>query len=60
MRYKCESCGHEFEEDEMITVQECVGEFWGVPAYESWGACPRCKSTDIYEVEEDEEDEEDD
>lgn len=55
-RYKCESCGREFDGDEMATVQEHVGDFWGAPAYESWGACPDCKSTDIYELEEDEED----
>ncbi len=44
----CE-CGRIFDIDEARTVRECVGEFWGAPAYERWLACPRCKSTDIEE-----------
>jgi hypothetical protein len=53
--WKCEDCGIEFEEEDMGTYQECVGEFWGFPAYESFDCCPNCSSTDIYEMVDDEE-----
>lgn len=49
--FKCEDCGATFEE--VSTYQECVGEYWGAPAYETFGCCPRCKSTEFEEVSED-------
>lgn len=47
-KYKCNECGNEFDEPDTYT--ECMGEFWGVPAYEEFGCCPRCKSDDYEEV----------
>lgn len=40
MSYYCESCGRIFEEPCEYT--ECVGEFWGAPAYQSYAECPYC------------------
>lgn len=45
--WKCHECGEEFDEPKYY--QECVGEFWGAPAYETWVICPHCKSEDIEE-----------
>jgi len=52
--YKCECCGEIFEEPKY--VQECMGEFWGTPAFETWAVCPYCEG----EFEEYEEEEEED
>lgn len=46
--YKCNDCGAEFDEPE--SYSECVGEFWGMPAYEEFGQCPMCKSDDYDEI----------
>ena len=54
--YKCEECGNVFDEPKM--VQECVGEFWGTPAYETWAVCPDCGSDEIEDYEDNEIDEE--
>lgn len=53
---KCNYCGHTFEVEDLHMVQECVGEFWGSPAWETWYYCPYCDSDDYEEC--DEEDEE--
>ena len=45
----CEDCGRVFNEDELETTYENVGEFWGTPAYESYVTCPYCKSTYVSE-----------
>ena len=37
-------CQTVFDEDELRIVRECVGEFWGVPAYQEYGTCPCCES----------------
>ena len=47
--YRCLDCGAIFKVEDSLTVEECVGEFWGQPAYERWAACPHCKSTDLEE-----------
>lgn len=47
--YKCNDCGAMF--DEPATYRECVGEFWGTPAFEEFGSCPVCESEDYEEVE---------
>lgn len=52
---KCNDCGRKF--DEPATYSECVGEFWGTPAYENWAICPYCKSDEIEEYDEKEDDE---
>lgn len=49
---KCRNCGAIFPVDDRLIVKECVGEFWGAPAYESWDACPVCKDTDIEDYDE--------
>lgn len=56
MQYKCNSCGHIFDEDEIYYSKESRGEFWGAPAYETVACCPNCMDCDFDEY--DEEDEE--
>ena len=51
MKFECAECGAIFDAEERATIKECVGEFWGAPAYEYWNACPYCKSTEIMEYE---------
>lgn len=46
--WKCEDCGKTFEDPRYY--DECVGEYWGAPAYETWAICPYCESTEIEEV----------
>jgi RecJ-like exonuclease len=43
--YKCDDCGHIFEDGEEQIVRENHGECFGFPAYESYGACPMCGGT---------------
>ena len=40
LKYYCTSCGEIFDEPE--TYSECVGEFWGAPAYQDFAECPYC------------------
>ena len=40
MKYYCTDCGRVF--DEPYSFTECVGEFWGAPAYQSFSECPFC------------------
>ena len=53
----CGDCGEIFDEEDAGCVHECVGEFWGSPAYQSYPVCPSCGSDNIgeYEPEDDEE-----
>ena len=46
--FYCNDCGAEFEEP--ATQYENQGEFWGAPAWEAFGACPCCGSTDYDEM----------
>ena len=46
--FYCFDCGAEFEEP--ATQYENQGEFWGAPAWEAFGACPECGSTEIDEM----------
>lgn len=55
--WKC-SCGCIFTDDEAGTYQECVGEFWGAPAYETFMCCPSCGGDEFDEYYEEEEEEE--
>lgn len=32
------------------TYEECVGEYWGIPAFERFPCCPFCKGTDIEDI----------
>jgi len=43
-KLKCCECGLVFNEGEAETRSECVGEFWGAPAYKNYNICPRCRS----------------
>ena len=40
--YKCNDCGHIFEDGEFIVKSEYVGECWGTPAYDERSYCPSC------------------
>ena len=42
LMYKCESCGHLFEEGEQTVWEERHG--LDTPPYEQWSGCPICKS----------------
>lgn len=42
MMFKCDDCGHIFEEGEQAVWEESRGEFWGVPCYEKVSGCPIC------------------
>ena len=43
--YICNDCGSEFEDPKL--ERERLGEYWGAPAWETWGVCPSCGSTEI-------------
>ena len=57
--YRCEDCGAIFDEDEIDSRSEYVGEFWGTPAYQTFNYCPECGSDCIreYDPREDEDEE---
>ena len=48
--YKCDDCGHLFEDGEQATWKEYRGEYWGTDAYEEMCGCPICKG-DFTEIE---------
>ena len=58
MRYYCNNCGRFIEEEDLDTREECVGEFWGRPAYEKFDVCPHCGSDEVIPEEESEEEDE--
>lgn len=43
MTYKCNECGHVFEDSEVGRYEENMGECFGVSAYQSFDCCPVCK-----------------
>ena len=45
--YRCLCCGSIFDEREAKIVEEYMGECHGVPAYESFDACPYCFDTSL-------------
>lgn len=45
MMYKCNDCGHLFEDGEEAVWTENRGEFWGFPSYETIIGCPICKGS---------------
>lgn len=51
---KCEKCKKIFDDSEMIKKEAYVGEFWGMPAYDSYYVCPYCKSDELIDYEEEE------
>lgn len=40
--YKCNECGHIFEDGEFYVQSEYMGECWGTPAYDTFRYCPSC------------------
>ena len=40
--YKCNDCGHIFEDGEFVVKSEYMGECWGIPAYDEFCYCPSC------------------
>lgn len=48
---RCVNCGESFDDEEIHTRSECVGEFWGSPAYMNVSVCPSCGSDDLEELE---------
>lgn len=54
--YICNDCGAIF--DEPREIKECMGEFWGAPAYDTTACCPACGADDYEEFDDDEEEEE--
>lgn len=53
---KCYDCGEVFTESAIAVGRECVGDFWGAPAYQNEEYCPYCGSDDFEEYNEEEED----
>lgn len=54
---KCNDCGRTFETKDLDSYQECVGEYWGTPAYETFYVCPYCGSDEYGEYNENSEEE---
>ena len=50
MKYFCLDCKGSCESNELGSYSECVGEFWGSPAYQSFAVCPYCGSEEIVEA----------
>lgn len=50
--YRCNDCDCEFDKPD--SYEECVGEFWGQPAYETFYICPGCGSPNYDEVDSEE------
>lgn len=46
---KCNDCGELFDEEDVVTRYETVGEFWGQPARGKFEACPNCGSDNLEE-----------
>lgn len=46
--FVCLECGEMFEEP--LILYDNLGEFWGAPAQDAYGACPNCKSDQIDEA----------
>lgn len=39
---RCLCCGAGFSPAEAKEVSECIGEYWGTPAFETFQYCPKC------------------
>lgn len=49
-RIICNDCNKEFDEEELASYQECVGECFGTLYYETFQICPYCHS-DNWDIE---------
>lgn len=56
MKFRCLECGNIFDEDEIKSISDYRGEFWGMPCYENVEVSPCC-SGDFEAVKEEDEDE---
>ena len=54
MMYYCCECDSCFDAGDAREVRECVGEFWGTPAYETYNVCPYCGSDALIDEHDDE------
>lgn len=59
-RYYCTNCERFINEEDIDTRQECMGSFWGSPAYETFAICPHCGSDEVINEEDMEEENEED
>ena len=50
-KIRCENCRAIFDEDEVETRHEAVGEFWGQLAYDVYEVCPECGSDELEDIE---------
>ena len=57
-KYRCCNCGKIFPCEEAEGRREYIGEFWGMPAYDTIDICPDCFSDDLEYLDDDEEEEE--
>ena len=46
----CKDCGQTFDEEDVVVEKECVGEYWGVDAYQELYYCPHCGSDQFDEA----------
>ncbi len=46
----CKNCGAVIDENELKSVSEEVGEYWGSPAYATYSVCPCCDCEDLEEA----------
>ena len=49
-KWKCEDCEQVFDATELKHEKECIGEYWGAPAYREYDVCPHCGSEELYKV----------
>ena len=47
MRIYCPDCERYFDSSEIHYRRECMGEFWGSPAYDEFPECPYCHGDDL-------------
>ncbi len=50
-KYRCCNCGAVFNKEDAKFRQEYVGEFWGIPTYDSYMECPECDSDELEDFE---------
>ena len=48
----CQNCEGIFSEDETGSSSQCVGEYWGTPAYETFSVCPYCGDDSFVDIDE--------
>ena len=51
LKFICCRCNAVFDPEDADSRSECVGEFWGSPAYDTIDMCPECGSDDLEDLE---------